>query len=119
MHGTQLAAAMMARTGTTTGCGGGHIINVSSMAAVAPVSGVTLYAAAKYVTTIALHADRAYSSPCLGVNQNYFGERYGCRGFSLAAAKDLAPLGVAVTCLMPDATQTPMVDLQVSWDYCS
>ena len=66
----------------------GHIVNVSSMAAVGPVSGVTLYATAKF----------------------------GCRGFSLAAAKDLAELGIAVTCLMPDAMQTPMVDVQLNYD---
>jgi len=83
MHGTQLAAALMARRGIR-----GHIVNVSSMAAVAPVAGVTLYAAAK----------------C------------GCRGFSLAAAKDLAPLGIGVTCLMPDAVQTPMVEMQLHHD---
>jgi len=82
-HGTQLAAQMMARKKIR-----GHIVNVSSMAAVAPVSGVTLYATAKY----------------------------GCRGFSLAAAKDLAPLGIAVTAFMPDATQTPMVDLQLRYE---
>jgi 3-oxoacyl-[acyl-carrier protein] reductase len=83
IHGTQLGAALMVKHGI-----GGHIINVSSMAAIAPVSGVTLYAAAKF----------------------------GCRGFSLAASKDLAPLGIAVTCLMPDACQTPMVDLQLNYD---
>ena len=37
MHGTQLAAALMTAAGIN-----GHIINVSSMAAVAPVAGVTL-----------------------------------------------------------------------------
>jgi 3-oxoacyl-[acyl-carrier protein] reductase len=83
IHGTQLGAALMVKHGIS-----GHIINVSSMAAVAPVAGVTLYAAAKF----------------------------GCRGFSLAASKDLAPLGIAVTCLMPDAVQTPMVDLQLEYD---
>jgi 3-oxoacyl-[acyl-carrier protein] reductase len=83
IHGTQLAAELMARRGIR-----GHVVNVSSMAAIAPVSGVTLYATAKF----------------------------GCRGFSLAANKDLAPLGIAVTCLMPDAMQTPMVDLQLEYD---
>ena len=58
------------------------------MAAVGPVSGVTLYAAAKF----------------------------GCRGFSLAANKDLASDGIAVTCLMPDAMQTPMVTKQLDCD---
>jgi len=81
--GTKIAADLMLETETK-----GHIINVSSMAAVAPVSGVTLYACAKYAT----------------------------RGFSLAAAKDLAPHGIAVTCFMPDAVQTPMVDLQLNYE---
>eukprot|EP00756_Hemistasia_phaeocysticola_P050763 Hpha_TRINITY_DN2594_c0_g1::TRINITY_DN2594_c0_g1_i1::g.1299::m.1299 len=83
IHGTQLCAALMARRGIH-----GHIINFSSMAAVGPVSGVTLYAAAKF----------------------------GCRGFSLAANKDLMCSGVAVTCLMPDALQTPMVDKQLNYE---
>lgn len=39
IHGTQLAAALMARRGIK-----GHVINVSSMAAVGPVAGVTLCA---------------------------------------------------------------------------
>ena len=38
------------------------------------------------------------------------------RGFSLAANKDLASDGIAVTCLMPDAMQTPMVTKQLDYD---
>ena len=70
------------------GGGGGHIVNVSSLGAVAPVQGVSLYQAAKAA----------------------------CRTFSLAAAKDLADSGVCVTCLMPDAVATPMADLQLLHD---
>lgn len=67
---------------------GGQIINFSSMAAIGVVSGVTIYHASKFAV----------------------------RGFSLAAAKDLADLGVCVTCFLPDAVQTPMVDLQLNFD---
>jgi 3-oxoacyl-[acyl-carrier protein] reductase len=81
--GTKIVADLMIQSKTK-----GHIINVSSMAAVAPVSGVTMYACAKYAA----------------------------RGFSLAASKDLAPHGIAVTCFMPDAVQTPMVDLQLNYE---
>lgn len=63
----------------------GHIVNVGSLASLAPVSGLGLYAASKFAV----------------------------RGLSLAAAQDLQPHGVAVTLVMPDAVQTPMLDLQV------
>jgi 3-oxoacyl-[acyl-carrier protein] reductase len=45
--------------------------------------------------------------------------RFGCRGFSLCASKDLDPLGVCVTCVLPDAVQTPMADLQLDFDEAS
>jgi len=67
---------------------GGHIINIASMAAKAPIDGLTLYSATKY----------------------------GCRGFSLCAAKDLYPEGIYVTVVCPDAIRTPMLDMQVSHD---
>ena len=80
--GTFFAQKMM-QNNTCTGDMRGHVINVSSMAAVAPVTGVTLYAASKYAV----------------------------RGFSFAAAKDLKPLGICVSCLMPDAVATPMIEM--------
>lgn len=64
---------------------GGHIINVASLAGIAAVPGLTLYTASKFAV----------------------------RGFSLAAAQELAPHKVAVTVICPDAVQTPMLDLQV------
>ncbi|MGQ9896345.1 MAG: SDR family oxidoreductase [Acidobacteriota bacterium] len=64
---------------------GGHIINVASLAGIAAVPGLTLYTASKFAV----------------------------RGFSLAAAQELAPYNVAVTVICPDAVQTPMLDLQV------
>ena len=38
------------------------------------------------------------------------------RGFTLAAAQELAPHGVKVTLVMPDAVETPMLDLQVDYE---
>ena len=76
----------------SAGGAGGHIINFSSMGGLATVSGVTLYAASKFAV----------------------------RGFSLAASKDLScgprAQQVAVSVFMPDAVQTPMVDLQLEHD---
>lgn len=71
--------------------GSGHIINVSSLAGVSPVPGLNLYSASKYAV----------------------------RGFSLAIAQELAPLGVYVTVLCPDAVRTPMLDLQVDHEAAS
>jgi len=66
----------------------GHIINFGSLASLAPVPGLSLYTASKFAV----------------------------RGLSLAAATELRPHGVAVTVVMPDAVQTPMLDLQVHYD---
>lgn len=66
--------------------GSGHIINIASLAGIAPVSGLTLYSASKFAV----------------------------RGFSLAADGDLRPLGVPVTTICPDAVETPMLALQVA-----
>lgn len=76
--GTLAAARRMSARGS------GHIVNVGSLASLAPVPGLGLYAASKFAL----------------------------RGFTLAAAHELAPRGVAVTLLMPDAVETPMLDLQ-------
>ncbi|HVY44488.1 MAG TPA: SDR family oxidoreductase [Minicystis sp.] len=66
----------------------GHIVNIGSLASLAPVPGLSLYSASKFAV----------------------------RGFTLAAATELAPYGVAVSLVMPDAVQTPMLDLQVSFE---
>jgi len=79
MYGTIEAARRMKARGQ------GHIINIASLAALAPIPGLALYSASKYAV----------------------------RAFSLAAAHELAPAGVAVTVICPDAVQTPMLDLQV------
>lgn len=65
----------------------GHIVNFGSLASLAAVPGLCLYSASKFAV----------------------------RGLSLAAAAELAPLGVAVTVIMPDAVKTPMLDLQVHY----
>lgn len=66
----------------------GHIVNFGSLASLAPVPGLSLYSASKFAV----------------------------RGFSLAVATELREHGVAVTVIMPDAVQTPMLDLQVHYE---
>lgn len=68
--------------------GAGHIVNIGSLASLAPVPGLPLYSASKFAV----------------------------RGFTLAAAQELAPHGVKVSLVMPDAVQTPMLDLQVHYE---
>lgn len=68
--------------------GSGHIVNFGSLASLAAVPGLCLYSASKFAV----------------------------RGLSLAAAAELAPFGVAVTVVMPDAVKTPMLDLQVHYE---
>lgn len=78
VHGVRaVVPAMIAR-------GQGHIVNVASLAALAPVSGLALYSASKYAV----------------------------RGYSLSVALELGRHGIAVTVVCPDAVQTPMLDLQ-------
>jgi 3-oxoacyl-[acyl-carrier protein] reductase len=66
----------------------GHIVNIGSLASLAPVPGLSLYSASKFAV----------------------------RGFTLAAAMELAAHGVAVTLVMPDAVETPMLDKQVAYE---
>lgn len=65
----------------------GHIINVSSLAGLAPVSGLSLYVASKFAL----------------------------RGFSLAVAAELRDYGVDVSVICPDLVQTPMLDIQLEY----
>jgi len=81
IFGTQAAARRMVAQGS------GHIVNIASMAALAPVPGIALYTASKFAV----------------------------RGFSLAVARELRPHGVRVTVICPDAVKTPMLDLQVDY----
>lgn len=66
----------------------GHVVNVASLAALAPVEGIAVYSATKYAV----------------------------RGFSLAASTELRRKGVAVTVVCPDAVRTPMLDRQESFE---
>jgi 3-oxoacyl-[acyl-carrier protein] reductase len=65
----------------------GHIINIASLAGIAPVSGLALYTASKFAV----------------------------RGFSLAVAADFRDFGVEVSVVCPDLVQTRMLDLQLDY----
>jgi 3-oxoacyl-[acyl-carrier protein] reductase len=67
--------------------GRGHIINIASLAGIAPVPGIAYYTASKFAI----------------------------RGFSLAAAYEYEPFGVAVSVVCPDLVKTPMLDLQLNF----
>ncbi len=79
VFGTQAAARVMLEQGY------GHIINIASLAGVAPIPGLSLYSASKFAV----------------------------RGFTLAAAFELREKNIKVTAICPDAVQTPMLDEQV------
>lgn len=79
IHGTEAAARRMRRRGS------GHIVNLGSLASIAPVPGLALYSASKAAV----------------------------RSFSITSAYELRAAGVAVTCVCPDAIDTPMLDLQL------
>lgn len=82
IHGTRAAARQMLKQGS------GHIINIASLAGLAPVPGLSLYSASKFAV----------------------------RGYTLAAAHELRDKNIKVTVICPDAVQTPMLDLQVDYD---
>lgn len=67
---------------------GGHIVNIGSLASLSPVPGLSIYAASKFAV----------------------------RGFTLSAAMELKQHGVAVSLVMPDAVDTPMLDKQVGYE---
>lgn len=79
IFGTQAAARLMLTRGA------GQIINIASLAGVAPVPGLALYSASKFAV----------------------------RGYSLAAAFELRERRVKLTVICPDAVQTPMLDQQI------
>ena len=82
VFGTRAASSVMVEQGF------GHVVNVASLAALAPIPGLALYSASKYAV----------------------------RAFSLAAAQELRPHGVAVTVVCPDAVRTPMLELQRDYE---
>lgn len=81
IFGSRAATQRMIRQGH------GHIINISSMAGLAAIPGLSLYSASKFAV----------------------------RGFSLAIAQELKPKGVHVTTVCLDAVATPMLDLQKNY----
>ncbi len=82
VKGVMLGSAIAAREFKRAGSG--HIINIASLAGVAPIPGIGLYSASKFAV----------------------------RGFTLALAAELREAGVFVTVVCPDAVKTPMLDLQ-------
>lgn len=80
LYGSRLAAQVMARQGR------GHIINVASLAGVAPIHGLAVYSATKAAV----------------------------RNFTLAIAYELRQRGVAVSVVCPDLVDTAMLTQQLS-----
>ncbi len=81
LHGTQVAARHLVERGE------GAIVNIASMAALAPIPGISLYSASKFAV----------------------------RAFTLAVAQELRPHGVHVSVVCPDAVQTAMLDKQIDF----
>lgn len=75
IFGTQAAARQMLKQG------GGQIINIASLSALAPIPGIAVYSASKYAV----------------------------RAFSIAAALELRPHNVFITTINPDAVRTPLL----------
>src|SRR5262249_40428921 len=82
IFGTQAAARQMLKQ--NKGQGSGHIINIASMSALAPIPGIAIYTASKYAV----------------------------RAFSLAVAQELRPHNIYVTAINPDAVRTPLLTPQ-------
>ncbi len=80
--GTRAIAQRMVRRGK------GHIVNIGSLASLAPVPGLCVYSASKFAV----------------------------RGFTLAVAQELSSHGVSVSLVMPDAVATPMLTLQETYE---
>jgi len=82
IYGSKFAAERMVSQGS------GLIVNIASLAGVAPIPGISLYSTSKFAV----------------------------RGFSLSLAQELKPHGVDVSVLCPDAIETPMLDLQEDYE---
>ena len=78
--GTQ--AAFRAMRGQADENGRGHIINISSMAGIAPVPGISIYTASKFAL----------------------------RGYSLAVAHELKRYAISITVVCPSGADTPLVE---------
>jgi len=77
--GTRFAAEQMIKQGS------GHIVNMCSLASLAPVPGISLYTASKFAL----------------------------RGFSLAASYELKPYGIDVSLVEPDLVDTAKLQTQL------
>lgn len=66
----------------------GHIVNIASLAGLAPIPGISLYSTSKFAV----------------------------RGFTLAFAQEMKNHNVTVTVICPDAVKTPMLDKQVGYE---
>ncbi|MEW5980355.1 MAG: SDR family oxidoreductase [Acidobacteriota bacterium] len=80
--GTRCAAQQMIKQKA------GHIVNMCSLAGLAPVPGISLYCASKFAL----------------------------RGFSLAAYYELKPLGIDISIVEPDLVDTPKLQTQLLYD---
>jgi 3-oxoacyl-[acyl-carrier protein] reductase len=76
MHGTRAAARIMRAQP-----GGGHIVNVASLAGISPVPGAAAYAASKW----------------------------GVRGYTHSCALELRDTPVRISAVCPDAVETPLL----------
>jgi 3-oxoacyl-[acyl-carrier protein] reductase len=66
----------------------GHIINIASLAGIAPIPGIALYSASKFAI----------------------------RGFTHAAAFEYEPFGVTMSVVCPDLVKTPMYDHELTFN---
>lgn len=81
MYGTLFGAKAMEQQGH------GHIINIASLAGIAPIQGLSLYS----------------------------GSKFAVRGFSLAAGYELNAKGIHLSVISPDLVQTNMLDVQLQY----
>jgi 3-oxoacyl-[acyl-carrier protein] reductase len=79
LFGTKVVGDIMKEQGS------GHIINIASLAGIAPVPGIAFYTASKFAV----------------------------RGFSLAASYEYEPFGVTISVVCPDLVKTPMYELEL------
>lgn len=82
MYGSKFAADAMIKQGF------GHIINIASLAGVAPIKGLSVYAASKF----------------------------GVRGFTLSIANEMKQKGIDVSVICPDLVDTNMLTLQLDYE---
>jgi NAD(P)-dependent dehydrogenase (short-subunit alcohol dehydrogenase family) len=80
IFGTQVAVHHMKPRGS------GHVVNIASMAGIAPLPGLAVYAASKF----------------------------GVRAFSVTTAMELHGTGVMVSTVCPDAVKTPLINIAPS-----